>query len=64
MSFNYDILFNLCGLSPNFHIHVSVGDLYNPRIGPHISCSRIGRPILEIYKWIYECRNWETDRTL
>ncbi len=26
----------LCGLSPNFHIHVSVGDLYIPRIGPHI----------------------------
>jgi len=23
-------------LSPNFHIHVSVGDLYIPRIGPHI----------------------------
>jgi hypothetical protein len=26
----------LCGLSPNFHIHVSVNDLYIPRIGPHI----------------------------
>ncbi len=26
----------LCGLSPNFHIHVSVSDLYIPRIGPHI----------------------------
>jgi hypothetical protein len=24
------------GLSSNFHIHVSVSDLYNPRIGPHI----------------------------
>ncbi len=24
------------GLSPNFHIHVSVSDLYTPRIGPHI----------------------------
>jgi hypothetical protein len=24
------------GLSPNFHIHVSVSDLYIPRIGPHI----------------------------
>jgi hypothetical protein len=23
-------------LSPNFHIHVSVSDLYIPRIGPHI----------------------------
>jgi hypothetical protein len=33
----------LSSLSPNFHIHVSVSDLYIPRIGPHISCSRIGR---------------------
>jgi hypothetical protein len=24
------------GLSPNFHIHVSVRDLYFPRIGSHI----------------------------
>ncbi len=23
----------LCGLSPNFHIHVSVSDLYTPMIG-------------------------------
>ncbi len=27
----------LRGLTPNFHIHVSVSDLYIPRIGPHIS---------------------------
>jgi hypothetical protein len=26
-----------CGLSPNFHIHVSLSVLYIPRIGPHIS---------------------------
>ncbi len=26
----------LRGLSPNFHIYVSVSDLYIPRIGPHI----------------------------
>ncbi len=24
------------GLGPNFHIHVSVSDLYMPKIGPHI----------------------------
>jgi hypothetical protein len=36
-------------LSPNFHIHVSVSDLYIPRIGPHISSSRKGRPIMGIY---------------
>ncbi len=40
----------LCGLSPNYHIHVSVNDLYIPRIGPHILLSRIGRPIVVIYK--------------
>ncbi len=39
----------LRGLSPNFHIHVSVSDLYIPRIGPHISTSRNGRPIMGIY---------------
>jgi hypothetical protein len=26
----------LRSLSPNFHIHVSVSDLFIPRIGPHI----------------------------
>jgi hypothetical protein len=37
------------GLSPNFNIHVSVSDLCSPRIGLHISSSRIGRPIVVIY---------------
>ncbi len=34
----------LHGLSPNFHIHVSVSDVCIPGIGPHtvFSCSRIG----------------------
>ncbi len=41
----------LPGLNPNFHIHVSVSDLYISRIGPHISCNRIGRLIVGIYKW-------------
>jgi hypothetical protein len=31
------------------HIHVPVSHLYIPRIGPHISSSRKGRPILGIY---------------
>ncbi len=35
----------LWGLSPNFHIDLSVSDLYIPRIGPHISYSRIGMGI-------------------
>jgi hypothetical protein len=40
----------LRGLSLNFNIHVSVGDLYVPRIGPHIFLQQIGRPIMGIYK--------------
>jgi hypothetical protein len=44
------IYVELCGLSPNFHIHVSVSELCIPKIGPHISCSRIGRSIVGIYK--------------
>ncbi len=40
----------LRGLRPNFHIHVSVSDLYIPGIGPHISCSRKGRSLVEIHK--------------
>jgi hypothetical protein len=39
------------GLSPNFHIHVSVSDLQIPRIGPQIFLQHnIGRPIVGIYK--------------
>jgi hypothetical protein len=34
----------------SFHIHVSVSDLYIPRIGLPICCSKVGRPILGIYK--------------
>jgi hypothetical protein len=46
------LFWELCGLSPNFHIHLSVSDLYIPRIGSHTvySCGRLGRLILEIYK--------------
>jgi hypothetical protein len=31
------LFWELRDLSPNFHIHVPVSDLYFPRIGPHIS---------------------------
>ncbi len=47
------------GLSPNFHIHVSVSDLYSPRIGLHISSSRIGRPIVGIYKSLTDAWMWK-----
>jgi hypothetical protein len=31
------------------HIHVSVSDLFISGIGPHNSCSRLGRPMVGIY---------------
>ncbi len=43
----------------NFHIHVSMSDLYIPRISPHISCSRIGRPIIGIYKSLTDTWMWK-----
>ncbi len=49
----------LRGLSPNFHIHVSVSDLYIPRIGPHISSSRKGRPIAGIHNSLTDTRMWK-----
>ncbi len=56
------LFWELRGLSPNVHIHVSVGDLYIPRIGPHtvFPCSRIGRPILEIYKSLTYTWMWKS----
>jgi hypothetical protein len=46
----------LRGLSPNFHIHVSLSDLYITTIGPPtvFSYSRLGRPIVERYKSLTE----------
>ncbi len=43
------LFWELHGFSPNFHIHVSVSDLYIPRIGQHISSCRKGRPRGNIY---------------
>ena len=51
------LFWELRGLSPNIHILVSVNDLYIPRIGPHISCSRIGsssgiyKSLTDIWMW-------------
>jgi hypothetical protein len=38
------------GLSPNFHIHASLSDLYIPTIGLPILIEEICRPILGLYK--------------
>ncbi len=40
------------GLSPN--ANMSVSDLYIPRIGLHISSSRIGRPMVGMYRSLTE----------
>ncbi len=52
----------LSGLNPNSHIQVSSCSLYIHRIGLPIWLSKIGIPILEIYKSFmrHECGNWET----
>ncbi len=39
----------LHGLSPNFHIHVSVSDLYIPTIGPHIFLQQ--NRLTDIWLW-------------
>jgi hypothetical protein len=63
--FMYSLFCELRGLSPNSHIHVSVSDLYIPRIGPHISCSRKGRSIMGLYKSLTDtCGNWDFGRAM
>ncbi len=46
-------------LSPNFNIQVSVSDLYSPRIGLHVSSSRIGRPLVGKYKSLTDAWMWK-----
>ncbi len=53
------LFWELRGLSPNFHIHVSVSNFYIPRIGPHISSSRKGRPIVGIYNSLTYTWMWK-----
>ncbi len=53
------LIWELRSLSPNFHIHVSVSELYIPRIGPHISSSRKGSPIVGIYNSLTDTWMWK-----
>jgi hypothetical protein len=53
------LFWELRGLSPNFHIHVSVSDLYSPRIGPHFWLLQ-NRQTVNLSQ-IYECWIWETE---
>jgi hypothetical protein len=49
----YVVLFwEMRGLSPNFHIHVSVSDLFILRIGPHISLQQNMQKYIKIWKYI------------
>jgi hypothetical protein len=59
------LFWELHGLSPSFHIHVSVIELYIPRIGPHISLqpnrqTDPGNIYINVSQ-INDCRNWETE---
>ncbi len=40
----------LFDLVPNFYTHVAVSDLYIPTVGPQTQYSKIGGPIVGIYK--------------
>jgi hypothetical protein len=55
------LFWEMHGLSPNFHNHVSISDLYIPRIGPHISLQQNKQTDPGNLSQIYECRNWETE---
>ncbi len=62
------LFWELRGLRPNFHIHVSVRDLYIPRIGPHAYFLQQNR---QIKTWEYinrsqthECGNWDCGRAI
>ncbi len=55
----YSLSGNGADSAPILYIHVSVSDLYIPRIGPHISSSSIGRPMVEIYKSLTEAWMWK-----
>jgi hypothetical protein len=54
----------LCGLVPNYYIHVSVSDLYTvfPGWVCLFGCSKIGRPIIGKYKSLTDNMNVEIVR--
>jgi hypothetical protein len=47
------------GLSPNFHIHVSLSELYIPTMGLPFLLEKICGPILGIYKSLTDTRMWK-----
>jgi hypothetical protein len=49
------------GLSPNFHIHVSVSELYIPTMGLPFLLEEICGPILGIYKSLTDTWMWKLE---
>jgi hypothetical protein len=47
------------GLSPNFHIHVSVSELYIPTMGLPFLLEEISGPIMGIYKSLTDTLMWK-----
>ncbi len=47
------------GLSPNFHIHASVSDLYIPAVGLPFLLEEICRPILGLSKSLTDTGMWK-----
>jgi hypothetical protein len=60
------LFWEMRGLTPNFHVHVSVSDLYIPRIGPHLFLEQKRRIDRGIYKSLTDtcmwCGNWNCGR--
>jgi hypothetical protein len=56
------LFWELRGLSPNFHIHVSVSDFYISRIGPAISLQQnrqTDQGNIKNPSQTHECENWD-----
>ncbi len=61
------VFWDLRSLSPNCHIHVSVSELYNPRIGPNIFLYQNRQIKSREYvncSQTHECGNWDCGRAI
>ncbi len=54
----------LRSLVSNVYIQVFVSDFYIPTIGSQTQYTQIGGPIVGIYKWLTDNRNWERGRAV
>ncbi len=60
------LFWELRGLSPNFHIHVSMSDLYIPWIGPIFPAAEQADRSWEYINRLqtHECGNWDCGRAI